>query len=125
MRGPYTRSSDLYEVHAEIEGTMDDVDGVVLGVMGAVSPFSRPELPGAQADRRDLLSTYFYISHHVGGYLELRTRVSGVDCASASARPPLEAGGLDREPVDELVHGVAGVSLHPAQLDLDRKSTRL
>jgi len=49
---------------------MNDVERVVLGVVGAVSPFPRTELPGTDADSRNLLSSHFYVSHHVGGYLE-------------------------------------------------------
>ena len=68
---------------------MDDVDRVVLGVMGAVSPFPRPELPGAQADGRHLLATHFYISHRIGA-------LSGTAPASRWSRAPAQPAWAPR-----------------------------
>ena len=51
------------QVDAEVEGTGNDAARLPLGVVGAVAPFLRAELPRAQADAREPDAVCFEVPH--------------------------------------------------------------
>ncbi len=51
------------EVHAEVEGAMDDLDRGRARVLVAVAPVPRPELPGTDTDHRETLASHLHIAH--------------------------------------------------------------
>ena len=56
------------ESDAQVEGPVDDLDGVLLQVLLAVPPLHRPELPAPQPDGRDLDPTDLYVAHDHRAY---------------------------------------------------------